>query len=822
MNFKTTYILFALLAGVLGVLAVTLWVGPSSTSDSDYALPSMHDARNPVQSADIDTVEIERFKPRHETLVFVRDKATKTWRMTRPYSLRVDTWSVDRLIGQVMDARKAKNADVRADSDLKTWGLDEPTMTVTVKQGGEREWKLNLGNERAGKTTGVVYVNSSDRPKEPMAVARTELEVAFKGIDEFRSKDLLRDTAQANGVTFQQKGGQKVVLDKTGDEEWRFVEPSYGRADAGKVRDLLLAASSVRADSDADFGPPEASDEELKKFGLEQGSPTFLSFEMRRPAPAGKDEDKKEPVQDTLLVGNLVETDAKAAKEDKKDEYRGEKRYARLGAEKAVVKVTVKSVEPLTKAAAAPDTLRNRNLVEGRGTDAINLQNATGLIKLRKPTTWKMYAEGKPPRSADDQAVQDLINSLTKKDLVSEFPDPSKEGEFGFDKPQAVVSLWFDGIQKEEPKSDKADEKKDKPEEKKDAEAEPKLKTDKPSVQLTFGKEDKDVVYVRREVGSEKTLLGVPKSVLGKLTQGPVAFLDRVLPSFSTVADIASVTLDRGGETWEVEKEGSGWKLKKPDYLAGKTADTANVEGILRQLRELRAERLVAEGTGDLEKYGLQAPQVRATVRLKPAKEGDKPDEWIYSFGKETEDKGGVYALQNKRDVIFVVRPEVLTALRGELQDLTVLHFDASKVKELKLAGWKSVVGSTFTLEVEQKAPRTWVMKAPADFDLDSGQADLFLNLLANLKAEKFVVRQGGPKPEYKLGPKDAALQIQVTVEGEKEPLTLTIGDLDAKEKAYYAQSSTLKDMVFLVRQDQFEKVLSGPKYFSKRTEAAK
>jgi hypothetical protein len=93
---------------------------------------------------------------------------------------------------------------------------------------------------------------------------------------------------------------------------------------------------------------------------------------------------------------------------------------------------------------------------------------------------------------------------------------------------------------------------------------------------------------------------------------------------------------------------------------------------------------------------------------------------------------------------------------------------------------------------------------------------------LANLRAERFVVRKSGPKPEQELGNKERTLLIEITLDGEKNPLTLTIGKLDEKEKGYYAQSSTLPGDVFLVPQFLFEKRLTGIKFFGKNPPAAK
>src|SRR5690349_13395918 len=98
MNFKTTYILFGILGAVLIVFAVVLMVGPTGKAASDYILPSMHDPAHRVAANDIDTVEIDRFRPRKETLVFVRDPETGGWKMTQPYDLRADASNIDQVI----------------------------------------------------------------------------------------------------------------------------------------------------------------------------------------------------------------------------------------------------------------------------------------------------------------------------------------------------------------------------------------------------------------------------------------------------------------------------------------------------------------------------------------------------------------------------------------------------------------------------------------------------------------------------------------------------------------------------------------------------
>src|SRR5207248_6732805 len=113
------------------------------------------------------------------------------------------------------------------------------------------------------------------------------------------------------------------------------------------------------------------------------------------------------------------------------------------------------------------------------------------------------------------------------KRRVDSFPTIKPE-EAGMDKNArlAVVSLWVDGLKKQE----KAD-------------AEPELKDAKtPTVRLTIGKQLKEraLVYVQRETANEKSpalLLAKDKEankegLVDRVTPGPLAYLDRKIPTF--------------------------------------------------------------------------------------------------------------------------------------------------------------------------------------------------------------------------------------------------------------------------------------------------
>ncbi len=816
MNFRTTYILFGGLGIVLAVvLLVQLFGKKTSTDTSNYALPSMHKP-SLIRSEDIDKVEIRRPE---ESMMLVRTK--HGWKAEKP-NVRVDSMLVDRLIGQVRDAARDETAETRG--NLSQYGLDSPTYSVTLHHKDNRQWTFNLGKVGVGGIQkGVVYASSSDRPSEALAIKGSQLDHVYKKSTELRDRALLSDNStNVSYVRLDETGKEPVIIEQAGDRDWKFQKPPYGETDfagetspAGReetkitgVDGLLKTIAKLKVEGDADFVEADATD--LAKYGLEDGKPEKMRIEIERKAGGGLlGGSDSEKIHDTLLIG-------------KRD---GAKYYARLGDDRAVVRISAANVDAISAVAADPAILRNRDLVRSRPAeiDAIDVKNAGGLIKIRgTEAKRKLLVGDAKPRNADDRTVGDLLGALSQPRQVQSFPDPAKEKEYGFDKPNApVVSLWVNGLKKDDKKDDIL-KKDDKAEEKKDSDTEFTLKEpDKPTWKLTFGNEDKDSVYVLREKGGDKSILAVPKGILTKINQGPLAYFERTIPSFSETAAVTKLLIERSGEPVEIEKDDQVWKFKQPKDLAGRTADKFKVDALLAELRGLRPERFEAEGMVDLDKYGLKTPAAKATVTVKG--KGDKPEDWIYLFGKETDDKSGVYAKQEKSDLVFVASPRILETLHRDLEDPTVFQFDINKVKELKVTGWRQLTGFDTVLQLERQSANSWSVKQPPGFDVNPQVTERFVAALSNLKADKFVLKKDGPLPDHKLGDKEAALKVEITLDGEKEPLALTVGDI--KDKSYFAQISNLPGSVFLLPEEpaagalsavNWKEVLKTPRYFSK------
>ncbi len=451
---------------------------------------------------------------------------------------------------------------------------------------------------------------------------------------------------------------------------------------------------------------------------------------------------------------------------------------------------------------------------------------------------WKIFTANDIPRKADTNAIEGakgLVAALQGKRQIKEFfdaqgPEETKklEAKLGLDNPAAEVKVWVNALVKEEPKDAKKEEAKDAKKDQKQSEVEPKLKADaKPVLTLRFGKSEKGLVYVKRETADGTvSWLAVPKDIFQKAAppNGALAFLDPSVPGFP-VGDVTKVDLVRGPEKFEAvrdkEPNQAQWKLTKPKDLPNRTAaDAGEVEQVLGTLAHLTAKKWVQKvnpkDAKTLEPFGLDKPGVTVTATVKKTG-AEKGEPHVYHFGKESDaaDKA-VYAIEGNSDLVFLVDPGTVKTLReADFHDRTVFKFDADKVKEVKLTIRKE--GKTETPVFERNADtRAWVIKSgPEDFTLDEDKVNDLVRHLADLHVERFASFKGAPKPEYKLGDKDAALRIEVVMDDGKTKHDLTVGA--AKDMAgYYAQSNSLPGVVFLVSRDQIMPILGGVSYFSK------
>jgi hypothetical protein len=778
MNFKTTYILFGLLVVLLGTLAIVLYTGPTEKPGGDRLFPSMHAKDDPLKSRDVTKVVIQRKKPADGDLVFERVDDT-TWKITAPRALAADSSRVNNLIDSLMELRHSDQEGVP--SSLKKVGLDAPARIVKI-HGQDKEWTLNIGETTVGDDA-LAYVTSSDRKSKPVAIKKRDIDSALEGLSYFRQKELLgSDHTDIRQIKITEGKKTSIELKKENDR-WRMVQPPYGAIDAtefvSKLTDLKV---DHKNDKETDFVKDGVSN--LAEYHLDPARADVLRIAVTR------GEGKKASTV-TAVVGISKEV-------------KGQKKYyaaVEEGKTRDIVQVPVDSVKPFADLINDPSKLRNKNLLALEGfkqPDAIDVTNSWGLLEFRRPDStkpWDLY-RGTISTKVDDAEVRKLIDELNKKDAGTSFADPSRKKELGLEKPEIVVKVWADSL-------DKPDEKKPgKPTFKKGA---------RPAAELRFGILHQGMVAVERVWEGDTAIVMVPPTLLDQMRKGPLAYMDKSLPRFNpglrSDQDVNKIEIVRGSETIEISRatEKDPWKFTKPANLQGRQASSAVLNNILDDLNTLRAEEIVREKADqkDLALFELAKPPVRVTVTITKDK---KSTTHTFDLGKEVAGKG-VYLKRGDKEMVYLVTPTVLQAIKKELRDTSIFNFDPNKVTTLTIKGWANVVGAPFTLALEQKDGQ-WTAKMPAGYNLDTTRVADLVRDLSHLMADKFVPSGKGLKSA------EGALEIQIGLP-DKKSVTLTIGE--AEGGTFFATSDQLKGDVFTIPRGSFDEMKKAPVYFQKK-----
>lgn len=175
--------------------------------------------------------------------VFQFARSGSDWKIVKPIAARADYGQLEGIVERLATAQmQALVSD--SDPDLKKYGLDRPTATITLTTGGTQTALLLGKTENA-----VIYAKNSTRPMI-FTVAPTVKTDAIKELGDYRRKDLFDARSfTANRVELH-RGTETITLEKktqNGKDTWSKADGKA--ADAMKVDALLSQLTALRAQS---------------------------------------------------------------------------------------------------------------------------------------------------------------------------------------------------------------------------------------------------------------------------------------------------------------------------------------------------------------------------------------------------------------------------------------------------------------------------------------------------------------------------------------------------------------------------------------------
>jgi hypothetical protein len=178
-------------------------------------------------------------------------KSGEAWRITKPLAVRADGSAAEGTVGVLeMAQMKSIVTNEASAADMKKYGLDRPSTSVTLNLGSARA-TLAIGGEAPD---GSVYARDTSKP----LVATVEKSLADdlkKDVEDYRLKEIFEFRSfNASRVEFT-RDGKTVVFERVKAKDpgtadtWKRISPSAADAEKDKIESLLTGLADIRAES---------------------------------------------------------------------------------------------------------------------------------------------------------------------------------------------------------------------------------------------------------------------------------------------------------------------------------------------------------------------------------------------------------------------------------------------------------------------------------------------------------------------------------------------------------------------------------------------
>jgi hypothetical protein len=666
-----------------------------------------------------DIAEVRVRRGEEYTLTHVGDE----WKLSGPFTAGVAADRVKPLTEELAHVKVEKYVAHSA-ADLAMYGLDNPYLRITIKPAAKKD--KDKEKDKEAKERVLLVGKPLDKDGHTRYARLGDGEAIFVLGDKALSAldhgplDLLDRTLIA-------LPNVESVRTVAGKDSFTFrrdvndwrIDPSGGQS---FIADALAAADTLRLFTMLTAQKLVAYGDklELAKYGLDNPVATITVTASDKVA-----DKPAKTIERKLLIGGEVKDDKGA-------------RYVRVEGSPAIGVVDARTVallertylDFLDRTILKADADKITGLTRERGTDVMQL--------VKKGDHWRMV---KPSdQAADDAILQSLTAELAQLRAKKVVAFPAKDIKpFGLDAPMAVVTVAI------ATKPDSND-----------------------SHRLNIGKLVDDKAGDRyANLDKSDMVVILPAALVERLLAPPLEFRDRLL---AKVPAVGKLVLERGPRKATFVNQDGTWKMTEPLQ-----ADTEGRElaDLVQHFAELRADKLVAEKATDLKAYGLDRPQAQWQLS---APDGAKDALTLLIGGKE-KDGNRVYTKLANSDLIALLDDKLSAAVLAEYRSRKVWPpLDAFQVEKLTYGYEKD----SFAL---QKVGSDWQVAGKSDVKVQSETVRDVLDVLARLKAERWVVDKNADLKLFGLEPPHLTLEVETTT-GKR---TLKVGREEGGSRRYYA-----------------------------------
>lgn len=340
--------------------------------------------------------------------------------------------------------------------------------------------------------------------------------------------------------------------------------------------------------------------------------------------------------------------------------------------------------------------------LESGAIDSLEIHAASGETSTLKKTDGRWRLTAPETLDVDESTVSSVVSTLESLEVQRVIEDaPDSVEPFGLDTPRISVAFTAAGQMH----------------------------------RLQIGRRTPTGGDLYARVEGQPRVFLISSYLEDSLNQTPFGLRDKTVLKFAR-EDIDAVAVEAAGETTlAFAKKGTTWRFTRPFDAS---ADFTGVDTMISRIDQARMKAVTAaDGTKDLKKYGLDKPQVTATL-------GAGSTKATLVLGAKADDTT-IYARDLSRPMVFTVESSLLDDLKKKPEDLR--KKDIVEFRSFSATGVDAAIGGqTFTFEKQKPAEgadqstavETWKQSKPEAKDVDQTKFTDFLTTMSNLRAEKF------------------------------------------------------------------------------------
>ncbi len=205
--------------------------------------------------------------------ITLKRQGNDEWGLLAPVEAKADDEASSSYLNRLQTMRFTRVVE-ESPADLSTYGLDKPSLTVSLKLKGKKETGLSVGDDNPMGHS--LYIQRSD--DEKVLLTRAPRNDLGKSVYDLRDKKVMEFNADEVVRLEIKRKGPPLTFVKTGDS-WNVSEETTARGDADAIRNFVDSLLFLQVKKFVDEKP-----ESLSAFGLDT-PPIQLTLERGEKGP---------------------------------------------------------------------------------------------------------------------------------------------------------------------------------------------------------------------------------------------------------------------------------------------------------------------------------------------------------------------------------------------------------------------------------------------------------------------------------------------------------------------------------------------------------